>query len=159
MPYVLSSAWFSHSECVLLTLLCSEEEEERRFAVKKVLELRGDSEIGDNSVRSRVHAAYFNKDATKLTDLTSWNENVFEPVLTCCLTPDSIREFLDRPMEVSYMPVHGQSMERLVKQVTVACSSVFGYDARDRFLRAREANRFLMPKNNTKKNLSKMIGN
>ena len=61
-------------------------------------------------------------------------------------------------MDVPYLPVHGQSMERLVKQVTAACDSVFGYDARDGFLRAREANRIMMPKNNTKQNLERMIG-
>ena len=61
-------------------------------------------------------------------------------------------------MEVPYMPIHGQSMERLVKQVTVACESVFGYEARDGFIRARAANRLMMPKNNTKKDLARMIG-
>jgi hypothetical protein len=61
-------------------------------------------------------------------------------------------------MDVPYLPVHGQSMERLDKQVTAACDSVFDYDARDGFLRAREANRIMMPKNNTKQNLERMIG-
>ena len=159
MPYVISSAWYSHSEAVLLTLLCSNDEEERRFGVKKLLKLRGDKEMGDTRVRPRIHAPYFNKNATKLTDLISWDENVYEPIFTCSLTPDNIREILDRPLVVPYLPVHGQSMERLVKQVTVACESVFGFEARDGFLRAREANRIMMPKNNTKDNLTRMFGN
>ena len=158
MPYVVSGAWYSHSECVFLTLLNSSDEEERRFAVKKLLKLRADQVTGDTGVRPRVHAKYLNKDATKLTDLISWEENVYEPVFTCSLSPDDIRQFLDRPMDVPYMPVHGQSMERLVKQVTAACDSVFGYDARDGFLRAREANRIMMPVNNTKKEMLRMIG-
>ena len=45
-----------------------------------------------------------------------------------------------------------------MKQVTVACENVFGYEARYGFIRARAANRLMMPKNNTKKDLARMIG-
>ena len=61
-----------------------------------------------------------------------------------------------RPMVVPYRPVHGQSMERAVKQVTRACESVFGAENRDGFIRAGVANRQLMPKNESKKDLVKM---
>ena len=159
MPTVISSAWYSHSEAVLQTLLCSEDEVERRFAVQKVLGLREGRMTGDINVRPRIHAPFFNQNATKLVDLISWEDNVFEPIFTCSLSPDSIREFLDRAMEVPYMPVHGQSMERLVKQVTVACESVFGYEARDGFIRARAASRLMIPKNTTKKDFVRMVGN
>ena len=60
-------------------------------------------------------------------------------------------------MSVPYRPVHGQCMERAVKQVTRACESVFGAEARDGFIRAGVANRQLMPKNETKKDLVKMV--
>ena len=39
-PYVMSSAWNSHSESILQTLVCSKVEEERRFGVLKILEVR-----------------------------------------------------------------------------------------------------------------------
>ena len=54
--------------------------------------------------------------------------------------------------------VHGQSMERSVKEVTRACESVFGEEARDGFIRAGIANRQVMPKNETKRNLARMVG-
>ena len=39
-PHIARSAWYSHSEAVLQTLLCSEEQEERTKAVKEILKLR-----------------------------------------------------------------------------------------------------------------------
>ena len=50
-------------------------------------------------------------------------------------------------------------MERAVKEVTKACESVYGEQARDGFIRAGIANRQVMPRNETKKDLARMIGN
>ena len=79
-----------------------------------------------------------------LTELCSWDKNVFEPVFTCQLTLQEIKQFKEQPMVVPYRPVHGQSMERAVKQVTRACESVYGEEARDGFIRAGVANRQVM---------------
>ena len=69
-----------------------------------------------------------------------------------------IKAFLETPMEVPYSPVHGQSMERAVKEVTRACENVYGEAARDGFIRAGIANRQVMPKIRTKKDLVRMVG-
>ena len=79
--------------------------------------------------------------------------------MTCPLSLEEIKEFRITPMVVPYRPVHGQSMERVVKEVTRACETVYGEDARDGFIRAGVANRQIMPKNNTKKHLARMAGN
>ena len=135
----------------MLTLLCSEDREERRVAV--------DCENkGDLSNRNRVHGDTFNPDALTLTELCSWNTDVYEPVNTCQLSLQEISQFMEQPMEVPYRPVHGQKMERDVKQVTRACESAFGQEARDGFIRAGVANRQVMPKNDTKKHLARMVG-
>ena len=63
----------------------------------------------------------FNNSAEKLVELCSWDSNVYEPVLTCSMTVAEIKEFKERPMVVPYRPVHGQSIERAVKEVTRAC--------------------------------------
>lgn len=157
-PHVARSAWYSHSEAVLQTLIASDLKEEREFAVEIIIKLREGSDTGDLSIRSRVHGEAFNPEAKKLTELCSWETNVFEPVLTCPLTLKDIKGFIEKPMVVPYRPVHGQSMERAVKEVTRACESVFGEQARDGFIRAGVANRQLMPKVNTKKHLVRMVG-
>ena len=72
MPTVCRSAWYGHSECVLQAMLCSEEEQERRDAVEKILKIRGkgdeNTQIGDSSVRSRKTPS-INIEATTLTEL------------------------------------------------------------------------------------------
>ena len=45
MPTVRSSAWYAHSDAILVTMLCSEEEE-RRFAPLKILSIWGKQKIG-----------------------------------------------------------------------------------------------------------------
>ena len=46
-------------------------------------------------------------------------------------------------MEVPRYPVHGQSVERAVKEVTAAAISVYGPECRDGWVRARLAHRVI----------------
>ena len=100
----------------------------------------------------------FNPEAKKLTNLCSWDSNVFEPVLTCSMLLQEISELTEDPLVVPDRPVHGQGRERMVKQVTRACESVFGEEARDGFIRIGVANRLVMPKMNTRQDLARMVG-
>ena len=144
---------------MLQTLLCSEDKEEGEFAVERICSLRQGNDQGDLSYRVRVHRKSFNPKATKLTELCAWGKDiVHEPVLTCYLTLEDIKKFSDTPMVVPYRPGHGQSMETAVKQVTRACEAVFGAEARDGFIRAGVASRQVMPKNSSKKDLTRMVG-
>ena len=63
-PHIQFLAWYSHREAVLQTLLCSEDREERVFAVDKIRELREGNERGDLRNRIRVHGENFNPEAT-----------------------------------------------------------------------------------------------
>ena len=96
MPTVRSSAWFAHSECILLTMLCSKKEEERRFAILKILSLRGEQERGDDSLRLRV-LPMLNIHATTLKELIRW-EGATEPIITSKLTKAELLEFMRSPM-------------------------------------------------------------
>jgi hypothetical protein len=156
MPYVLSSSWNAHSENVLQTLLCSLEKTERQFAVETILKLRGDLKYGNTSVRSRKHHIH-NENAESLFDLIDWSLDVHEPLLTCLLSKDELLKYNDIPMYVPCFPVHGQAIERCVQEVTRASQSVFGKDRRDGFIRATLAHREIMPVNQSKKDLFKLI--
>ena len=72
MKTVKRSAWYAHSECILQTLLSSENEEERRDAIKKIVEVRGAGDdmiqTGDSNVRPRK-TPDINSEAKKLTEL------------------------------------------------------------------------------------------
>ena len=105
------SAWFSHSEDVLLTLLSNHDKEERRFAVEKILGIRQGREKGDRSNRQKVCVENFNPDAKTLSELCTWYSNVFEPVLTFQLSLTDIETIIKEQFKVEYKPLHGQSIE------------------------------------------------
>ena len=60
------------------------------------------------------------------------------------------------PMEVAIFPVHGQAIERCVKEVTQASASVFGQESREGFIKATLAHRNILPVNHSKKDLIKL---
>ena len=82
MPTVRRSAWCGHSEAILQTLLCSEDQKERTEGVERILAIRGegdpDPQLGDSSVRHRK-TPDINCDASSIGDLISWSEDVSEP--------------------------------------------------------------------------------
>ena len=53
IPYMKSSAWNAHSEHILQTMLAGEGIEEQDFAIQQILRIKGESELGDLSVRIR----------------------------------------------------------------------------------------------------------
>ena len=153
-------AWYAHPEAVLQTLLCSEDEEERRFAVKKISELRGEgdenTQVGDKSVRYRK-TPVINFESKKLTDIIDWSEELTEPPLTLSLTTVEIKQFLDAPMQVPSWSSHTQSVERLVKKVTEAAAHVYTQERRDGYIRGQEASAELMARNRSKQDLVKLV--
>ena len=68
IPYALSGAWFAHSEAILLTLVSSPKIDERKFAVSKILKMRGEQDLGGSSVRPGKTPA-LNIDADSLSNL------------------------------------------------------------------------------------------
>ena len=152
-PFIRTGAWHSHSECVLLSLLGSQSEDDRIFAVEKILSLRGEKEFGDTSVRPR-RLPRLNTDATTLKNLISWeSHNTFEPIYTCNLSQIELRSIIVNPFVVPKLSIHTQSTERVVKQVTEAAGAVSGQRSRDGFIRARLINRQEVPQFRTKKDI------
>lgn len=151
--YIRSGAWYVHPECVLLSLVSSESREDRQFAVSKILNLRGGNEFGDIAVRPRI-TPKMNLMATTLQKLISWEpDKIHEPVFTCSLSQDQIKEIIEKPFEVPQYSLHTQSTERVVKAVTEAAAVVVGQQARDGFIRARAHHRESMPSFRSKKDI------
>ena len=97
-----------------------------------------------------------NTHATKLVDLIDWSHDIHEPLLTCSMTKNELLNLKLAPMEVANFPVHGQAIERCVKEVTRASASVFGQESRDGFIKATLAHRNILPVNHSKKDLIKV---
>ena len=151
LPYLRTSAWYAHSESVLTTLLTSQDPKERDFAVEKILKIRGKQDVGKTKPRKRK-LPELNEEATEQQDLIKW-DRAQEPLPTCTLTRQEIKEFYNKPMEVPYQCGHTQPIERAVKEVTAASSSVYGEERRDGRIRSRAANREIMPVCGTKRDL------
>ena len=156
MPYLHSSAWNAHSENLLQTLLCSSESEDRKFAIETICNLRGEESSGDTSLRIRKNPT-LNINATSLVQLIDWSSDVHEPLLTCSMSKEDLLKLETVPMEVMDFPVHAQSIERCVKEVTRASATVYGEDRRDGFIKATLAHRNILPTNQSKKDLKKLF--
>ena len=135
--YVRTGAWYSHPECLILSLLASPIISERKFAIGQVIKLRGGSEFGDNSLRPRI-TPKLNLSATSLLTLISWAPGkVQEPSFTCSLSTSEILGFEKIPYIPPKFTCHAQSTERfnsfhsfirfnLFPQSSEACDRVSG---------------------------------
>lgn len=112
LPTLKRSAWNSHSESVLQTMLCSENREEREFSVATILQIRGNIKLGDLKPRARKHPD-LNISPTCLKDLINWKD-AKEPVLSCGLTTEEILDIREKPIVVPYYCVHTQGIERAI---------------------------------------------
>ena len=93
-------------EHVLLSLLGSQEETERHWAINEILEIRGENLKGDPSVRD-FHVPDLNWNADCLKDLIDWTgpKSVYEPILTACLSSEELKGYLDKPFTVGDIQV------------------------------------------------------
>ena len=107
MPTVKRSAWYAHSEALIQTLLCSEDQKKRIEGMERILAIRGDgdpdTQLGDSSVRTR-RTPDINCDASTIGDLIIWSECVSEPPLTCSLNTSEVKNFINTPMKVPNWP-------------------------------------------------------
>ena len=148
-------AWMAHSEILLLHLLASNNEEQRRFAVKRILAIRGDSQFGD--ITNRPHKVpKLNWSAEKIEDIILW-DNATEAYQTAKLSSDDIRGFLDKPFTMKVFPCHTQSVERLVKEVSAASSRGCGVGERNGYVHARCEARQLVPRSDRKSDFAGML--
>ena len=150
---IVRGAYSAHSENLLTSLLCSVDQEDRKFAVNKILEVRGGQEEGDMSVRIRRNPT-INLAASKPIELIDWRSaTVLEPVFTCKMTISEIESLVDHPLGIDPYSTHTQSCERAVQEVSKATTSVYGEDRRDGWVQAKVDHREMMPVFTTKKHI------
>ena len=154
-PYIQSGAWYAHPQNLLLSLLASNNSEERNFAVDMILEHRKDNEYGDSSARIRI-TPKLNFSAVKLTDLIVWNETkVEEPIFTTHMSRYDISLLRHTPLSVPSFSCHTQATERCVKLTTEAAAAVAGQEARDLYIKAKNIHRKIIPHFSSKRDILK----
>ena len=155
MKFAEKGAWHAHSEHILLSLLSSQDEEDRHFALSKIAAIRKGARLGDSSPRPFVPPK-LNWNATSIRNIQDWTDAT-EPLLTTSIPSEELTKFLSNPLQLPKIPCHTQSCERAVKEVTIASAQVFGPDRRDGYIRAKLKSRKLFPKNESKKDLVALI--
>ena len=155
MKFIEKGAWHAHSENILLSLLSSPEEEDRRFAIDKIAFIRNGAEFGDSSVRPFAPPK-LNWNATSIQNIQDWTDAT-EPLTTASIPSTELAKFITSPLQIPKIPSHTQSCERAVKEVTIASAKVFGHERRDGYIRAKIKSRKLLPKNETKSDLEALI--
>ena len=150
---IVRGAYHAHSENIILSLLSSNIEEDRVFAIEKILQIRGAFNRGDTYARDRITPT-LNFEANSLRELINWDANIpFEPIFTCKLSSESIKSFRSAPLKVQHFPIHSQSTERAVQHVSKACMLVYGQEKRDAFVKGMLAHREYLPVLDSKKKL------
>ena len=154
-PTLERSAWNSHSEPILSTMVCSNDKEERVFASDMILKIRGKNKLGNTKPRP-MKLPSLNLQATKLQDMIDW-KGAKEPVLTCSMTKEQIKMIKEEPIKAAYYSLHTQGIERAVKETTAASETVYGQERRDGLICVRAENRELMSALDTKADLFNLV--
>lgn len=151
-PVLQRNGYYGHPENLLLAMLADERKHIRELGLRRILKCRQDKHNG-NQVR-QFQIPKFNFNADDYIDLVDWQSiSVTEPPLTAnILKSDLVEMISDVPAEIEILkfPCHSQAVERHVKLVTEASAAVCGYEARDGFIRSRNASRLSLPKFETK---------
>ena len=85
-------------------------------------------------------------EATCLSKLIDWSD-IAEPPLTCNLSTEVVKEFINTPMIVPKWPSHTQFVERCLRMTSESACHVFGQVRRDTYIRGQLASRELMGNN------------
>ena len=103
---VIRGAYSAHSENLLASFICSDVQEQRKFAVDEILRIRNGREKGDSSVRLRKNPSIVLTAETPM-DLIDWKkENVMEPIFTVNMSVDSIKKLVEVPLTLESYSTH-----------------------------------------------------
>lgn len=133
-------------------MLGDDREIERDLAYRRIIKARSENARGLRTFK----VPSLNFDAEDYTDLIIWQYcEITEPPLTLNVSDEDLKVIVKNGLgtfqDIVKFPCHTQAVERCVKLVTEASSSVCGENKRDGFIRARLLSRQQMPNFNTKK--------
>ena len=142
-------------------MLAKDDENIRRRAVDKILELRSETsattDMESSTLESRrdiirqFKVPKINVEDTHFYELTNLDsiKDISQPPSVMDLDDTSIAQMLTKPLVLQH-PCHNQAVERHVKLVTEATSVVTGYEKRDGMLHQKIQSRLLMSKFDSK---------
>ena len=152
VKYVTSSGYFAHPELLLLTLLASDSEEERRFAVNIIVNRIRNGDVSGSHLPRKFAVSAVNFKADDLVQLIDWETvPLTEPLLTATLSTEEVAACAITPLSVpATWQCHSQSMDRAIRKVSEASLMVVGEQKREGWVRCADASRKALKKPNSK---------
>lgn len=131
----------------------------RQQALQKILESR--EKTNPNKIR-KFSLPKLNFSATDYTKLINWNKcSITEPPVLSHVQDEDLQllvlEQHEDLKEMLKFPCHTQSVERMIKLVTEASSSVYSYQARHNSIRAKLKSRKQVSKFSNKKDYLRLL--
>ena len=130
-PTVSRSAYQAHPENLLISMLDDDDELVRRKAISIILNimLKTPTPSTGRPVRP-FRAPTLLYDADTYHDIIDWEkETLTEPPLTYSLTDDELKHIVEEPLNVPPYKSHTQSVERAIRQVSIASGLVYDIDS------------------------------
>lgn len=152
-PVIQRFAFYAHPENLLLSMLVDDNKVQREIAyrIKKNREAVNSSE---STEARKFTVPQLNKTATTYSSQIYWHEvEMTEPPLTKDISDEELRNVVENnniKNMVPELPCNTQCVERYIKLVKNASSTVVGYEARDGFIRNQIGSRRLMAAFETK---------
>lgn len=153
-PVIQRNAYFAHAENILLTMVTDPRELIRELGLRRILQAR---KMASQETKIKVRTfeiPTINFDANDYTEMINWQRVTrTEPPTFRNIADEDLEDAIrtKRIFEIPKFPCHTQAVERGIKLVTEASSSVSGYDKRDGFIKAKLKSHILMPTFETKK--------
>ncbi|EDV19921.1 uncharacterized protein TRIADDRAFT_61538 [Trichoplax adhaerens] len=130
------NAYFAHPENLLLAMLTDDDKSLRESAFEKILFAR--RYIKRINVRQfKIPKIDFN--AASYAEMIDWQrEAITEPPLTMPLSELELRQIVETGDDSHFdaYPCHMQAVERIIRLVTAASTSVYGYERREGLIRS-----------------------
>ncbi|KAE8741687.1 hypothetical protein FOCC_FOCC012785 [Frankliniella occidentalis] len=149
---IQTNAYFAHHENILLAMLFDDLKEIRLEAASIIIGARNHQQSASGKLR-RFRVPTINFNATSYRSMITWPKTCSEPPVLRHFSNDEINEIAltNSKTSVHKLPCHTQAVERGVKIVTEASSSVCGERSREGFIECRSESRKTLPNLDTKK--------
>lgn len=148
------NAYFAHPENLLLCMVADPRRHIRELALRRILKARSSKKDSDKQNIRVFKIPKLNFEAEDYSDIVDWqNIEVSDPPALSKYLDEELKSFITTGEipEIPGFPCHTQTVERHIKLVTEASSSVCGQVRRDGFIRSKIKSKSLVPKFETKK--------
>lgn len=153
-PVIQRNAFFAHPESILLGMLKDSRQHIRELAIRRILKVRQTSPKSERVNIRAFKIPELNFNALGYIEIIHWQDTaITEPPILSKISNVTFEEAIKTGdiIDIVRFPCHSQAVERSIKLVTEASTSVCGQNQRDGYIRAKLTSQNLMPKFETKK--------